>query len=323
MAAKQAKRNKKLKKLRKTGLPTGKSSQRRYEGPGRSTVDLEQHLLSRPFVSKPVPELPTSINQIRVKMKRLPEDLKGIVHDDGRISIPLDAKHRASNWHEVLEHLDRLGASKQQIGSLADDTEHRIIQRLKRSGRIVEASKRDERGKPRTAAPAAGPSFQELSLSPEDEEAEQVVPQIPENITPIELQGKIRLSETEADLGSLSVRELFELARDIRVQLGKRGDTETQRSRSDVVKAFAKAWANGICQFCGNPAQYRDMDGTPRLHVHHISYLGDDGADSIENVVALCPNCHDIIHLRRDRIEADLLRSKVHDRLSHLLKEDE
>ncbi|MGO9568470.1 MAG: HNH endonuclease [Desulfomonilaceae bacterium] len=81
------------------------------------------------------------------------------------------------------------------------------------------------------------------------------------------------------------------------------------------MKAFAKSWARGFCQFCGNIAQYEDAEGRPRLHVHHIQYLDQGGQDAVENVVAICPNCHDIIHLRQARADADILRAAVTNQL--------
>lgn len=51
--------------------------------------------------------------------------------------------------------------------------------------------------------------------------------------------------------------------------------------------------ANGQCQHCGNKAPFnRKKDGTPYLEVHHIKPLSENGEDSLENTLALCPNCH-------------------------------
>jgi len=51
--------------------------------------------------------------------------------------------------------------------------------------------------------------------------------------------------------------------------------------------------ANGICEYCGNPAPFnRASDGTPYLEIHHKKPLSQGGDDSVENAVALCPNCH-------------------------------
>ncbi|MGO8820526.1 MAG: HNH endonuclease [Desulfomonilaceae bacterium] len=320
MPAKQAKRQKKLRKGRKTSSVTGPSLSLHYNGPGRSYVDQEQHLLSSPFVSRPFPDFPSSIDQITVEMRRMPKDLKGTIHSDGRITIPLDAKHRATNWRENLEHLERLGASKEEIARLSEATEHRIIGHLKQKGRIVEAFTQDKIPAPHPTGPPSGSDPQELLAAKEMEKTERTLANIPKNTLPIAMQREISHSETEAPLGSLSIKELFDLARGIRGQPHEKSDTEVQQSRSKVVKAFAKACANGICQFCGNPAQYDDIDGTPRLHVHHICYLREDGEDSIENVVAICPNCHDIIHVRQDEKDAALLRARVHEHLSCFTK---
>ena len=66
--------------------------------------------------------------------------------------------------------------------------------------------------------------------------------------------------------------------------------------RDQYVKEYAKKRANGICQLCNQPAPFIDLDGKPYLEVHHVIWLSDGGDDSIENVVALCPNCHRKMH---------------------------
>ena len=51
--------------------------------------------------------------------------------------------------------------------------------------------------------------------------------------------------------------------------------------------------AKGYCQDCGNPAPfYRETDGSPYLEVHHKIPLAEGGDDTVENAIALCPNCH-------------------------------
>ena len=40
----------------------------------------------------------------------------------------------------------------------------------------------------------------------------------------------------------------------------------------------------------------RKKDNTPYLEVHHKIRLSDGGEDTIDNVVALCPNCHRKAH---------------------------
>lgn len=53
--------------------------------------------------------------------------------------------------------------------------------------------------------------------------------------------------------------------------------------------------ANGKCEAedCGKTAPFiRRTNGTPYLEVHHRKKLSDGGDDTVENAVALCPNCH-------------------------------
>ena len=43
-------------------------------------------------------------------------------------------------------------------------------------------------------------------------------------------------------------------------------------------------------------APFNDKKGRPFLESHHIRWLSEGGADSIDNVAALCPNCHRKMH---------------------------
>ncbi len=70
----------------------------------------------------------------------------------------------------------------------------------------------------------------------------------------------------------------------------------TYKRNPDVV-AESLERANGICEKCSNPAPFmRLTDGTPFLEVHHIISLSKGGLDSVDNVIALCPNCHQELH---------------------------
>ncbi|AEV27607.1 putative restriction endonuclease [Azospira oryzae PS] len=51
--------------------------------------------------------------------------------------------------------------------------------------------------------------------------------------------------------------------------------------------------ARGSCEECREAAPFvRISNGTPYLEVHHRKQLSDGGYDTVENAVALCPNCH-------------------------------
>ena len=68
--------------------------------------------------------------------------------------------------------------------------------------------------------------------------------------------------------------------------------TETYERNPDVV-AEVLYQAQGRCGHCGQPAPFlRRKGGTPYLEVHHKKQLKDGGEDTVENAIALCPNCH-------------------------------
>ena len=62
------------------------------------------------------------------------------------------------------------------------------------------------------------------------------------------------------------------------------------RDPNVVMQALAKA--NGICQGCKKNAPFISTQGDPFLEVHHIIPLSHGGQDILDNVIALCPNCH-------------------------------
>ena len=75
--------------------------------------------------------------------------------------------------------------------------------------------------------------------------------------------------------------------------------------RDPYIAEYAKRRANGICQLCQKPAPFMDREGKPYLESHHIVWLSKGGADSIENTVALCPNCHTRMHVLNSAADID------------------
>lgn len=74
------------------------------------------------------------------------------------------------------------------------------------------------------------------------------------------------------------------------------------RARSLEVKLYALDRANGKCENCNKPGPFLDTNGIPFLEVHHINSLCDDGPDELDNVVAVCPNCHREAHFGKRRV---------------------
>lgn len=66
--------------------------------------------------------------------------------------------------------------------------------------------------------------------------------------------------------------------------------------RSIVLKEIVKKEAKGVCQLCKEFAPFLDKYGNPFLEVHHIEFLSQGGKDELDNMVALCPNCHRKVH---------------------------
>lgn len=65
---------------------------------------------------------------------------------------------------------------------------------------------------------------------------------------------------------------------------------------ADVV-AEVLVRANGACEACRKPAPFRRAkDSSPYLEVHHKIQLADNGEDTVENAIAVCPNCHRHAH---------------------------
>ncbi|MFA1624403.1 HNH endonuclease [Rhizobium mongolense] len=65
--------------------------------------------------------------------------------------------------------------------------------------------------------------------------------------------------------------------------------------RNPDVVAEALFQAKGTCGSCGSKAPF-ERRCTPYLEVHHVKPLAEGGDDTLENAVALCPNCHREAH---------------------------
>ncbi len=67
--------------------------------------------------------------------------------------------------------------------------------------------------------------------------------------------------------------------------------------RDPYVAAYALKEAKGICYDCRKEGPFKlNATGFPFLEVHHVRMLKDGGSDTVDNVIALCPNCHRARH---------------------------
>lgn len=73
-------------------------------------------------------------------------------------------------------------------------------------------------------------------------------------------------------------------------------------SRSRAVRDAALTRASGACELCGQRG-FVTQSGTIYLETHHIQPLSEGGADSEDNVVALCPDDHRRAHFSTEAAE--------------------
>ncbi len=115
------------------------------------------------------------------------------------------------------------------------------------------------------------------------------------------------LKRKKKEARRLSDEEIARRAKFSPKQPGNRQVTSNQLETSPWVTEHAKRRAKGMCQLCGQPAPFNDKAGAPFLETHHIVWLASGGEDSIENTVALCPNCHRMMHVLNVESDQDSL----------------
>jgi 5-methylcytosine-specific restriction enzyme A len=103
-------------------------------------------------------------------------------------------------------------------------------------------------------------------------------------------------SELPSDLEGLRTAALADSA-ESRTRTTRLANT---RRRSEAVKRYARARANGFCEGCNLEAPFVTRGGDPYLEVHHVHRLSDGGPDRPDAVIAICPNCHRRVHHGKD-----------------------
>jgi predicted HNH restriction endonuclease len=85
----------------------------------------------------------------------------------------------------------------------------------------------------------------------------------------------------------------------------------TEYKRNPFIALYVKKKADGVCQLCENTAPFHLENKEPYLEVHHIKWLSQGGEDSINNAVALCPNCHRKMHSLNLKEDIKILKLKA------------
>ena len=109
-------------------------------------------------------------------------------------------------------------------------------------------------------------------------------------------------------LSDLDVREKASRGRS---QPGQRQTLSARFERDAFVAENAKRRAKGLCELFGGEAPFSRADGDPYLETHHVVWLAQGGSDTVENAVALCPNCHRKMHVLKLEADIAILRAKT------------
>ena len=119
------------------------------------------------------------------------------------------------------------------------------------------------------------------------------------------------LAENERRASTLPESELFRRAAMSDAVARKVTLSGTAFIRDSYVAASAKKLADGVCDLCKEEAPFLSVNNEPYLESHHVKWLSHGGADSIDNVVALCPNCHRKMHIRNDETDRNILIGRI------------
>lgn len=77
------------------------------------------------------------------------------------------------------------------------------------------------------------------------------------------------------------------------------------KAQWDFIKKDARERAHGRCMICGR--------STSRLEAHEKwSYDIPSATQKLEDVIAVCPDCHAAIHIGRTQLKGDAVRAEDH-----------
>lgn len=127
---------------------------------------------------------------------------------------------------------------------------------------------------------------------------------------------------SKGEIGDYILKSALENEIDSNVKTSLRDSSEARRSRLESAPHYAEkitvvstgfrrnsdviaevlVRAKGKCELCHGDAPFiKASDGSPYLEVHHWIPLAENGEDTVENAVALCPNCHKQTHFGKNK----------------------
>ena len=191
---------------------------------------------------------------------------------------------------------NELGRYSQQYGGIVDTYKHRIkVDWI--SNQIIDT---DINFPQKTLTKLTIDKFDNISQLYDGIEIEMV------SDIPDDLQSEEEIVEYAKSLSLEKLRKIAESKQSTNPK--EYISNTTQKVRSQCIAEYAKKRANGICQLCKKKAPFNSKDGDPYLESHHIIWLKNGGEDTIENTVALCPNCHRKMHIVNDPVDVEKLK---------------
>ncbi len=114
--------------------------------------------------------------------------------------------------------------------------------------------------------------------------------------------------EQEKHAKKLSDSQLYRIAKARGTSSPQKTERRVESTKRDqYVSACVKRRAKGLCELCKKPAPFNNKVDEPYLESHHIRWLSQGGSDTIENCVALCPNCHRKMHVLNEKEDLAIL----------------
>jgi hypothetical protein len=131
------------------------------------------------------------------------------------------------------------------------------------------------------------------------------------DIQPIDMETYYEKQEIqEREFKKKTGKELLESLKG-KITPKQRSVKSNRYDRDARVSVLAKRRGAGFCQLCEEAAPFIKSDGEPYLEAHHIYWLSLGGSDTLDNAVALCPNCHRKMHALNRHEDVKSLKIKA------------
>ena len=95
-------------------------------------------------------------------------------------------------------------------------------------------------------------------------------------------------------------KKLVDWLRKARTRSAKRrqrqAEAQSKRFAWAVLRVQVHQRENGRCLRCKRKVYLSTRNPFDLMHAHHLKYRSQGGADSVDNLVALCGECHDLLH---------------------------